>query len=193
MRRWSESVFTAFTRSPPGLRFSGSHFSKASLMASVRESFITGSGGGAGREYRLVVFLRLVRRFEDLRLRELFFFFFDFVDVLFFFEEEDLFFFFFEVWEVRALELLRASMVKASPEPKRSRPAMIMYMNRLNENLISLGIMVYDTERYENCRRALASVRIRKISTKLTLNQRSAKRLNLKTVKTGMQSVGCQR
>ena len=105
----------------------------------------------------------------------------------------DLFFFFFEVWEVRALELLRASMVKASPEPKRSRPAMIMYMNRLNENLISLGIMVYDTERYENCRRALASVRIRKISTKLTLNQRSAKRLNLKTVKTGMQSVGCQR
>jgi hypothetical protein len=158
-------------------------------MASVRESFITGSGGGAGREYRLVVFLRLVRRFEDLRLRELFFFF-DFVDVLFFFEEEDLFF---EVWEVRALELLRASMVKASPEPKRSRPAMIMYMNRLNENLISLGIMVYDTERYENCRRALASVRIRKISTKLTLNRRSAKRLNLKTVKTGMLPVGRQR
>ena len=188
--RRSESVFTAFTRSPPGLRFSGSHFSKASLMASVRESFITGSGGGAGREYRLVVFLRLVRRFEDLRLRELFFFFFDFVDVLFFFEEEDLFF---EVWEVRALELLRASMVKASPEPKRSRPAMIMYMNRLNENLISLGIMVYDTERYENCRRALASVRIRKISTKLTLNRRSAKRLNLKTVKTGMLPVGRQR
>ena len=72
---------------------------------------------------------------------------------------------------------------------------MIMYMNRLNEEPHKgLGIMVYDTERYENCRRALASVRIRKISTKLTLNQRSAKRLNLKKlVKTGMQSVGCQR
>lgn len=69
---------------------------------------------------------------------------------------------------------------------------MIMYMNRLNENLISLGIMVYDTERYENCRRALASVRIRKISTKLTLNRRSAKRLNLKTVKTGMLPVGAE-